>query len=66
MVLREEVFVWIWVVVDVREEGKDIVIMGCIDLFILGFDEVIYWVREYKRFGVDVVFVEVLLDKFIM
>jgi len=63
VVSREEAFARIRAAVDAREQGKDIVIMGRTDSLILGFEEAVYRANEYKRLGVDVVFVEALPDK---
>lgn len=48
---------------DARNEGKDIFVLARTDALILGWDEAITRAREFKRIGVDAVFVEALPDR---
>lgn len=48
---------------DARNEGKDIFVLARTDSLILGWDEAMTRAREFKRIGVDAVFVEALPDR---
>ena len=48
---------------DARNEGKDIFVLARTDALILGWDEAMTRAREFKRIGVDAVFVEALPDR---
>lgn len=60
---RGEAFARIQAAVDARNEGKDIFLLARTDALILGWDEAMTRAREFKRIGVDAVFVEALPDK---
>ncbi|KAH7355637.1 Pyruvate/Phosphoenolpyruvate kinase-like domain-containing protein [Pyrenochaeta sp. MPI-SDFR-AT-0127] len=63
VVSRGEAFARIQAAVDARNEGKDIFILARTDSLILGWDEAITRAKEFKRIGVDAVFVEALPDR---
>jgi methylisocitrate lyase len=63
VVSRGEAFARIQAAVDARNEGKDIFILARTDSLILGWDEAMTRAKEFKRIGVDAVFVEALPDK---
>jgi methylisocitrate lyase len=48
---------------DARNEGKDIFVLARTDSLILGWDEAMTRAKEFKRIGVDAVFVEALPDR---
>lgn len=48
---------------DARNEGKDIFILARTDALIHGWDEAMTRAKEFKRIGVDAIFVEALPDK---
>lgn len=48
---------------DARNEGKDIFVLARTDSLILGWNEAMTRAREFKRIGVDAVFVEALPDR---
>jgi 2-methylisocitrate lyase-like PEP mutase family enzyme len=62
-VSRGEAFARIQAAVDARNEGKDIFILARTDSLILGWDEAMTQAKEFKRIGVDAVFVEALPDR---
>ncbi|KAG9249748.1 Pyruvate/Phosphoenolpyruvate kinase-like domain-containing protein [Emericellopsis atlantica] len=60
---RGEAFARIQAACDARDEGKDIFILARTDALILGWEEAMTRAQEFKRIGVDAVFVEALPDK---
>lgn len=60
---REEAFARIRAACDARNEGQDIFILARTDSLILGWDEAITRAKEFKRLGVDAVFIEALPDR---
>ena len=48
---------------DARDDGVDIFILARTDSLILGWEEAMYRAKEFKRIGVDAVFVEALPDR---
>lgn len=63
VVSRGEAYARIQAAVDARNEGLDIFILARTDALILGWDEAITRAKEFKRIGVDSVFIEALPDK---
>jgi methylisocitrate lyase len=63
VVSRGEAFARIKAACDARDEGKDIFVLARTDSLILGWDEAITRAKEFKRLGVDAVFVEALPDR---
>lgn len=63
VVSRGEAFARIQAACDARDEGKDIFVLARTDSLILGWEEAMYRAKEFKRIGVDAVFVEALPDK---
>lgn len=63
MVSRGEAYARIQAAVDARNEGLDIFVLARTDSLILGWDEAMTRAKEFKRIGVDAVFVEALPDK---
>lgn len=63
MVSRGEAYARIQAAVDARNEGLDIFVLARTDSLILGWDEAITRAKEFKRIGVDAVFIEALPDK---
>ncbi|KAK6220172.1 carboxyvinyl-carboxyphosphonatephosphorylmutase [Colletotrichum tabaci] len=63
VVPRGEAYARIKAACDARNEGKDIFILGRTDALVHGWDEALARVREFKRLGVDAVFVEALPDR---
>ncbi|KAK1986442.1 Pyruvate/Phosphoenolpyruvate kinase-like domain-containing protein [Colletotrichum cereale] len=63
VVSREEAYARIRAACDARNEGKDIFILARTDALILGWDEAITRAKEFKKIGVDAVFVEALPDR---
>lgn len=63
MVSRGEAYARIQAAVDARNEGLDIFILARTDSLILGWDEAMTRAKEFKRIGVDAVFVEALPDR---
>ncbi|OAL53525.1 Phosphoenolpyruvate/pyruvate domain-containing protein [Pyrenochaeta sp. DS3sAY3a] len=63
VVSRGEAFARIQAAVDARNEGKDIFVLARTDSLILGWDEAMTRAKEFKRIGVDAVFVEALPDR---
>lgn len=63
MVSRGEAFARIKAACDARDEGKDIFVLARTDALILGWDEAMTRAKEFKRLGVDAVFVEALPDR---
>ncbi|KAL4803609.1 Pyruvate/Phosphoenolpyruvate kinase-like domain-containing protein [Aspergillus unguis] len=63
VVSRGEAFARIQAAVDARNEGQDIFILARTDALIHGWDEALTRAKEFKRIGVDAVFVEALPDR---
>jgi len=63
VVPRGEAYARIQAAVDARNEGQDIFILARTDALIHGWDEAITRAKEFKRIGVDAVFVEALPDR---
>ncbi|KAF2106973.1 Pyruvate/Phosphoenolpyruvate kinase-like domain-containing protein [Lophiotrema nucula] len=63
VVSRGEAFARIQAAVDARNEGLDIFILARTDSLILGWEEAMARGKEFKRIGVDAVFVEALPDR---
>lgn len=63
MVSRGEAYARIQAAVDARNEGLDIFILARTDSLILGWEEAMTRAKEFKRIGVDAVFVEALPDR---
>ncbi|KAL4920537.1 Pyruvate/Phosphoenolpyruvate kinase-like domain-containing protein [Aspergillus aurantiobrunneus] len=63
VVSRGEAFARIQAAIDARNEGQDIFILARTDALIHGWDEAMTRAKEFKRIGVDAVFVEALPDR---
>lgn len=63
MVSREEAYARVRAACDARNEGQDIFVLARTDALILGWDEAMARAKEFKRLGVDAVFVEALPDR---
>lgn len=63
MVSRGEAYARLQAAVDARNEGKDIFILARTDALIHGWEEAMARAKEFKRIGVDAVFVEALPDR---
>lgn len=63
MVSREEAFARIRAACDARDEGQDIFILARTDALIIGWEEAMARAAEFKRLGVDAIFVEALPDR---
>ncbi|KAL6237269.1 Pyruvate/Phosphoenolpyruvate kinase-like domain-containing protein [Aspergillus navahoensis] len=63
VVSRSEAYARIQAAVDARNEGQDIFILARTDALIHGWDEALTRAKEFKRIGVDAVFVEALPDR---
>lgn len=63
VVSRGEAFARVQAAVDARNEGKDVFILARTDSLILGWEEAMIRAKEFKRIGVDAVFVEALPDR---
>lgn len=63
VVSRGEAFARIQAACDARDNGKDIFVLARTDALIHGWDEALERAKEFKRIGVDAVFVEALPDK---
>lgn len=63
VVSRGEAYARIQAAVDARNEGLDIFILARTDALILGWEEAITRALEFKRIGVDSVFIEALPDR---
>ncbi|KAL4953970.1 Pyruvate/Phosphoenolpyruvate kinase-like domain-containing protein [Aspergillus filifer] len=63
VVSRGEAFARVQAAVDARNEGQDIFILARTDALIHGWDEALTRAKEFKRIGVDAVFVEALPDR---
>jgi 2-methylisocitrate lyase-like PEP mutase family enzyme len=62
-VSRGEAFARIQAACDARNEGKDIFILARTDALMHGWDEAMARAQEFKRIGVDAIFVEALPDR---
>lgn len=60
---RGEAYARVQAAVDARNQGLDIFVLARTDSLILGWDEAMTRAREFRRIGVDAVFVEALPDK---
>ena len=60
---RGEAFARVQAACDARNEGKDIFILARTDALIHGWEEALARAKEFKRIGVDAVFVEALPDQ---
>ena len=63
VVSRGEAYARIQAACDARNEGHDIFILARTDALIHGWEEAMTRAREFKRIGVDAVFVEALPDR---
>ncbi|KAL1858049.1 hypothetical protein Daus18300_010161 [Diaporthe australafricana] len=63
VVSRGEAYARIQAACDARNEGKDIFVLARTDALIHGWDEALARALEFKRIGVDAVFVEALPDR---
>lgn len=63
VVSREEAFARIKAACDARNQGLDIFILARTDALIHGWDEAMSRANEFRRLGVDAVFVEALPDR---
>lgn len=63
VVSRREAFARVQDTCDARSEGKDIFVLSQADSLILGWDDALTRAKEFKRIGVDAVFVEALPDR---
>lgn len=62
VVSRGEAFARIQAACDARNEGKDIFILARTDALMHGWEEAMARAQEFKRLGVDAIFVEALPD----
>lgn len=63
VVSRGEAYARIQAAVDARNNGLDIFVLARTDSLILGWDEAMTRAKEFRRIGVDAVFVEALPDR---
>ncbi|KAI9930248.1 hypothetical protein MW887_012061 [Aspergillus wentii] len=63
VVSRGEAYARVQAAVDARNEGDDIFILARTDALIEGWEEAMTRAKEFKRLGVDAVFVEALPDR---
>ncbi|KEZ41993.1 Uncharacterized protein SAPIO_CDS6384 [Scedosporium apiospermum] len=63
VVSRGEAYARIQAACDARDNGKDIFILARTDSLIHGLDEALTRAKEFKKIGVDAVFIEALPDK---
>jgi 2-methylisocitrate lyase-like PEP mutase family enzyme len=63
VVSRGESYARIQAACDARDQGKDIFILARTDALMLGWEEAMTRGKEFKRIGVDAVFVEALPDR---
>ncbi|KAK3081964.1 hypothetical protein LTS18_010122 [Coniosporium uncinatum] len=63
VVSRGEAYARIQAACDARNEGKDIFVLARTDALMHGWDEAMTRAKEFKRIGVDAVFVEALPDR---
>ncbi|KAK4867137.1 hypothetical protein LT330_007878 [Penicillium expansum] len=62
VVSRGEAFARIQAACDARNEGKDIFVLARTDALVHGWEEAMARAQEFKRIGVDAIFVEALPD----
>lgn len=60
---RGEAYARIQAACDARDQGKDIFVLARTDALIHGWEEAMTRAKEFKRIGVDAVFVEALPDR---
>lgn len=60
---RGEAFARVQAACDARNEGQDIFILARTDALMVGWDEAMTRAQEFKRIGVDAVFIEALPDR---
>ncbi|KAF2154264.1 isocitrate lyase/malate synthase [Myriangium duriaei CBS 260.36] len=63
VVPRGEAYARVQAAVDARNEGLDIFVLARTDALIHGWDEAMTRAKEFKRIGVDAIFVEALPDR---
>ncbi|SCV50570.1 related to carboxyphosphonoenolpyruvate phosphonomutase [Fusarium fujikuroi] len=63
VVSRGEAYARIQAACDARDQGKDIFILARTDALIHGWEEALSRAKEFKRIGVDAVFIEALPDR---
>ncbi|KAJ5609819.1 hypothetical protein N7528_009085 [Penicillium herquei] len=63
VVSRGEAYARIQAACDARNEGRDIFILARTDALMYGWDEAMARAQEFKRIGVDAVFIEALPDR---
>ncbi|KAH8430706.1 isocitrate lyase/PEP mutase family protein [Aspergillus melleus] len=63
VVSRGEAYARLQAAVDARNQGHDIFVLARTDALIHGWDEAMTRAKEFKRIGVDAVFVEALPDR---
>lgn len=63
VVSRGEAYARVQAACDARNEGKDIFVLARTDSLIHGWEEALARAKEFKRIGVDAVFVEALPDR---
>jgi 2-methylisocitrate lyase-like PEP mutase family enzyme len=63
VVSRGEAYARIQAACDARDEGLDIFVLARTDSLIHGWEEAMTRVKEFKRIGVDAVFIEALPDR---
>ncbi|KAK4945164.1 hypothetical protein LTR10_015590 [Elasticomyces elasticus] len=63
VVSRGEAYARIQAAVDARNQGLDIFVLARTDSLILGWEEAMTRAKEFRRIGVDAVFVEALPDR---
>ncbi|EQB54335.1 hypothetical protein CGLO_05849 [Colletotrichum gloeosporioides Cg-14] len=63
VVSRGEAYARIQAACDARDQGKDIFVLARTDALVVGWDEAMTRAKEFKRIGVDAVFVEALPDR---
>ncbi|KAF7552169.1 hypothetical protein G7Z17_g4492 [Cylindrodendrum hubeiense] len=63
VVSRGEAYARIQAACDARDQGKDIFVLARTDALIHGWEEALTRAKEFKRIGVDAVFVEALPDR---
>ncbi|KAH8691654.1 carboxyvinyl-carboxyphosphonate phosphorylmutase [Talaromyces proteolyticus] len=63
VVSREEAYARIQAACDARNEGQDIFVLARTDALIISGEEAMTRVAEFKRIGVDAIFVEALPDR---
>ncbi|KAL0931569.1 carboxyvinyl-carboxyphosphonate phosphorylmutase [Colletotrichum truncatum] len=63
VVSRGEAYARIQAACDARDQGQDIFVLARTDALVIGWEEAITRAKEFKRIGVDAVFVEALPDR---